>query len=115
MHTKRHAIVSGAAFAATVALGPAGAQASPTANTGTQASVTEDPPDGTPFQKGYDRGRSEGYSRGEARALAYCARDPFLPWPTVSQDAYGVGYDEAFQLSYGRGFEDGAAKYCRPA
>ncbi|MFI7644085.1 hypothetical protein [Nonomuraea sp. NPDC049400] len=115
MQMYRHPIIVGAAFAAIVALWPAGAQASPIPSSGTQATVTEEPPDGTPYQRGYDRGRSEGYERGEARALNYCARDPFLPWPTVSQDAYGVGYDEAFQLSYGRGFEDGYAKHCRPA
>jgi hypothetical protein len=113
MQINRHAFILGAAFLATVALSPAEAQASP--NPHTQSTVTANLADPTPYQKGYDQGSSDGYSRGLERARAYCERDPWLPWPEVGADAYKKGYSEGFQLAYGRGFDDGAAKYCRPA
>ncbi|WP_433444653.1 hypothetical protein [Nonomuraea sp. CA-141351] len=115
MQIKRNSIILGAALYAAFALWPAGAQASPVPTSDAQATVTTAASDPTPYQKGYDRGRTEGYSQGESRALNYCVQEPFGPTVTASEDAYGVGYKEAFQLSYGRGFEDGFAKYCRPA
>ncbi|MEV0231613.1 hypothetical protein [Nonomuraea sp. NPDC050786] len=113
MQAKRNSIILGTAFLATVALSPAGAQASPSSHT--RSIVTAGLADPTPYQKGYDSGSSNGYARGLERARAYCARDPWLPWPEVGADAYKLGYSEGFQLAYGRGFDDGAAKYCRPA
>ncbi|MEV0228223.1 hypothetical protein [Nonomuraea sp. NPDC050786] len=66
--TPASSLILGAALYSTVALWPAGADASAVPDTGFHATVTADPPNPTPYQ-----------------------------------------------LSYGRGFEDAVARYCKPA
>ncbi len=112
MRHTRHPIILGTAFFATVTLWPAGTQASTSPSPVTQAIISADP---TPYQKGYEKGRTEGYARGESRAINHCVRDYSAAWPEVGEAAYAVGYNEGFQLAYGRGFDDGFAKHCKPA
>jgi hypothetical protein len=112
MRHTRHSIILGTVFFATVALWPAGAQASAIPNSGAQATIAADH---SPYSEGYAKGSSDGYARGESRALNYCTRDYSLSNPEVGEGAYKVGYGEGFELGYGRGYDDGFAKHCKPA
>jgi hypothetical protein len=113
MRHTRHSTILGTAFFATVALWPVGAQASAIPNSGMHVAHAAIPSDRTPYQVGYDQGRSEGYAAGESRAFSQCS----WTWdrPPEKEGAYGVGYKEGYDIGFRRGYQDSFAKNCRPA
>ena len=116
MARRTRSIILGAALVAGTALCPIAAHSSagPIAETGAAPAVMEPPDDGRSwYQKGHATGLSEGYQEGEVRAREHCS--DVMGWPNWPPDAYGVGYADGYMLGWGRGLEDGMAKYCRPA
>ncbi|MEV0308235.1 hypothetical protein [Nonomuraea fuscirosea] len=115
MRHSTQSIILGTAFFATVAL-PFGAQVSAVPNSEAHVLAATSPVyEPSPYQRGYDKGLSDGYARGTARSMNHCERDYLAAWPEVGEGAYKIGYREGFEVGFVRGFDDGHAKYCRPA
>ncbi|MEV4460827.1 hypothetical protein [Microbispora sp. NPDC049633] len=119
MHYNGQSVVLGSALLAAVSLGPTTAQAV-AAPSGENQTLVAGPQietdDYSPYQEGYEKGTPEGYKAGASQAYNKCDYD----WgkgrldPSVSKDAYGLGYAEAYNKEYDKGFQEGQAKYCTP-
>ncbi|MBB5784172.1 hypothetical protein HD596_010928 [Nonomuraea jabiensis] len=114
MQNKRRSIILGVAFFATLATSTATqAAAGPPMEMHVAPATAAAPPSPSPYQEGYSKGISEGYREGQAQALKHC--EDTVGWPQWPSGAYGVGYSDGYMLGWGRGIEDGKAKYCRPS
>ncbi|MEV4805325.1 hypothetical protein AB0K18_35460 [Nonomuraea sp. NPDC049421] len=109
MHAGRF-IILGPMLLVGMAAGPVAAEAS---TIGSRDPVMRlEPP--SPYQKGYEKGNSDGYSAALAQTRNHCAASN-KPWPKVKEgDAYSQGYFYGYRTGYYKGFDEGMQKFCTP-
>ncbi|PRX60411.1 hypothetical protein B0I32_117178 [Nonomuraea fuscirosea] len=108
-------IILGSTLVAEIAIAPIAVEASTNESPRTQLvrqPIAAEPP--PPYQKGYEKGSSDGYSAALKQTREHCAGSN-KPWPKVEEgNAYSQGYFYGYRDGYYKGFDEGMQKFCTP-